>query len=113
MTHSCPVATEPCVVAIYQNGYTTVSAGSAVSSGFLISQQSLDEALVARGLTEENTVFIVVGDHGEGLSYPKHHGKGHGNYLYPSTTEVPWVVRQYARGFRVLFTHCLAARAQA
>ena len=25
--------------------------------------------------------------------------------------EVPWVVRQYARGFRILFTHCLAARA--
>ena len=24
--------------------------------------------------------------------------------------EVPWVIRQYQRGYRVLFTHCLAAR---
>ena len=29
-----------------------------------------------------DTLFIVASDHGEGLRYPKHHGKGHGNHLY-------------------------------
>ena len=31
-----------------------------------------------------NTLFIIASDHGEGLRYPKHHGKGHGNHLYES-----------------------------
>ena len=30
--------------------------------------------------------------------------------LVEEADHVPWVVRQYSRGFRVLFTHCLAAR---
>jgi hypothetical protein len=44
MTHSAPQATEPCLVMIYDNGYTVVSEGSAISNGFLISKASLDEA---------------------------------------------------------------------
>jgi len=29
-----------------------------------------------------DTLFVVASDHGEGLRYPTHHGKGHGNHLY-------------------------------
>lgn len=32
----------------------------------------------------EDTYVVVVNDHGEGLEWPKHHGKGHGRYLAPS-----------------------------
>ncbi|TNE87693.1 MAG: hypothetical protein EP330_17615 [Deltaproteobacteria bacterium] len=53
----------------------------------------LDALLAERGLTPENTVLAVVGDHGEGLLFPRHHGMGHGLYLYPSTLHVPFVVR--------------------
>jgi arylsulfatase A-like enzyme len=38
-----------------------------------------------------NLLFVVVGDHGEGLSYPLGHGKGHGNHLYTSTIDVPFL----------------------
>jgi arylsulfatase A-like enzyme len=38
-----------------------------------------------------NLLFVVVGDHGEGLKLPEHHGKGHGNHLYTSTVEVPFL----------------------
>lgn len=50
-------------------------------------------ALEERGLRDDNTVFIVVNDHGEGLRFPEHHGKGHGRYLYPSTTQMLWVMK--------------------
>ncbi len=32
-----------------------------------------------------DTLFILSNDHGEGLRYPRNHGKGHGNHLYPTT----------------------------
>jgi len=32
-----------------------------------------------------DTLFILANDHGEGLRYPRNHGKGHGNHLYPTT----------------------------
>lgn len=54
--------------------------------------QRLWEGLARMGLDERNTIFVVVGDHGEGLKYPEHHGKGHGNYLYESTVRVPLLV---------------------
>ena len=40
-----------------------------------------------------NTLFIITADHGEGLSLPKHHGDGHGNFLYESTIHIPhlWI----------------------
>ena len=44
--------------------------------------QRLVEGLEAQGHTD--TVFMVVNDHGEGLEWPDHHGKGHGRYLSPS-----------------------------
>ena len=37
----------------------------------------------------EDALWVVVGDHGEGLSCPKHHGTSHGTTLYPSVTQVP------------------------
>lgn len=41
----------------------------------------------------DDTYVIVVGAIGEGLEMPAHHGHAHGRNVYPSTAEVPWVVR--------------------
>ena len=64
----------------------------------------LDAGLRARGLTPENTIFLVTADHGEGMSYPEHHGWGHGRFFGTSTTLIPWIVRGpgVAQGHRVL-----------
>jgi arylsulfatase A-like enzyme len=49
--------------------------------------------LEAFGVTRANTVFVFVGDHGDGLNYPsERHGIGHGNYLYASTVHVPFIL---------------------
>jgi arylsulfatase A-like enzyme len=49
--------------------------------------------LEAFGMTRANTVFVFVGDHGDGLNFPSdRHGIGHGNYLYSSTVHVPWIL---------------------
>ena len=40
----------------------------------------------------KNLLFVLVGDHGEGLRLPRAHGPGHGNHLYQSHTRVPWIV---------------------
>ena len=34
-------------------------------------------------------MIIQTADHGEGLLTPKHHGRGHGRFLYPSTLHIP------------------------
>ena len=39
----------------------------------------------------ENSVIVVVGDHGEGLG--EHHEETHGIFLYDSTTHVPLIVK--------------------
>lgn len=36
-----------------------------------------------------NTLFVWTADHGEGLKEPKHHGAGHGKYLYQTVIGVP------------------------
>ncbi len=38
-----------------------------------------------------NVLFVVVGDHGEGLDLPPEHGRGHGNHLYTTSTDVPFL----------------------
>lgn len=48
--------------------------------------------LSERGMTTDNTVFVLVADHGEGLNMPQHHGKQHGRTLYRSVIDVPWIV---------------------
>lgn len=55
--------------------------------------QRLDTELRERGYDETNTVFVFVADHGEGLDLPAHHQGGHGKQMYPSTVEIPWIVR--------------------
>jgi arylsulfatase A-like enzyme len=55
--------------------------------------QRLDEGLQARGLTPENTVYVFVADHGEGLDFPAHHRDGHGMTTFPSVAEISWIVR--------------------
>ncbi|MBX2797730.1 MAG: sulfatase-like hydrolase/transferase [Myxococcales bacterium] len=54
--------------------------------------QTLVKGLSAAGITHENTLFVVVADHGEGLDMPKHHRKQHGFVLYRSTVQIPWVM---------------------
>jgi arylsulfatase A-like enzyme len=63
----------------------------------------LDARLPELGLTPDNTVLVVVGDHGEGLRYPDHHGFAHGQYLASSAVHVPWLLRGpgVAAGHRV------------
>jgi arylsulfatase A-like enzyme len=48
--------------------------------------------LSERDITPENSIFVVVNDHGEGLIWPTHHGRGHGRYLYPTTTKLVWIM---------------------
>lgn len=55
--------------------------------------KALDDGLEAQGLTDDNTVFVFVADHGEGLDLPAHHGPGHGKKMYRTTVEIPWMVR--------------------
>jgi arylsulfatase A-like enzyme len=54
------------------------------------SLRTLDEALTKRGRGDR--LFVLVGDHGEGLERPNHHGRGHGRYLYESVLRVPWII---------------------
>ncbi len=54
--------------------------------------RTLDAGLRERGLNGGNTIWVVVADHGEGLSLPDHH-RGHGRALYSSMIRVPWLVR--------------------
>lgn len=54
---------------------------------------ALDAGLAARGYTPENTLFVLVSDHGEGLNLPPHHRDQHGRVLYRSLTQVAWILR--------------------
>jgi len=54
--------------------------------------KQLMDGLAERGMTTENTVVMVIADHGEGLNMPQHHGKQHGRTLYRSVIEAPWMV---------------------
>jgi arylsulfatase A-like enzyme len=48
--------------------------------------------LASAGYDPSNTLFVVVSDHGEGLEYPKAHGKAHGRYLFPSAVGAVWML---------------------
>ncbi len=54
--------------------------------------ERLVEGLEGQGITQDDTVFLVVAEHGEGLEMPKHHRKQHGLVLYESSVGVPWVM---------------------
>ncbi|MCB9696283.1 MAG: sulfatase [Alphaproteobacteria bacterium] len=54
--------------------------------------KGLWDGLGQLGFDRTNTFLMVVGDHGEGLSSPEHHGKAHGRYLYESSLDVVWLV---------------------
>lgn len=49
----------------------------------------LARLLVSLKETRPNLLFVVAADHGEGLMLPRHHGPGHGNYVYRTTVETP------------------------
>lgn len=50
------------------------------------------DGLRDNGLGPDNTIFVFVADHGEGMNYPRQHGFSHGQYLTPSTNHVPWIL---------------------
>lgn len=50
------------------------------------------EGLQRRGFSRDDTLLVVINDHGEGLSWPPEHGGGHGHHLLPSVLDMPWVV---------------------
>ena len=52
---------------------------------------ALHAGLESRGIHDGNTLWIVVGDHGEGLDLAPNH-RGHGRTLYGSMLRVPWIV---------------------
>lgn len=55
--------------------------------------QHLHAVLGARGFTDENTIFMVVNDHGEGIKWPTEaHSREHGYALYESSVGMPWIV---------------------
>jgi arylsulfatase A-like enzyme len=55
--------------------------------------ERLVTSLAPLGLRSDNTIFVFVADHGDGLNHPsERHGIGHGNYLYESTVHVPWIL---------------------
>lgn len=51
----------------------------------------LVEGLASKGYDPSNTLFVVLSDHGEGLSWPAHHGRSHGRYLYSSAVQAVWL----------------------
>lgn len=53
--------------------------------------QRLTEGLAAHGVTRDDTLFVVIADHGEGLDMPVAHRKQHGFVLYGSSVRIPWV----------------------
>ncbi|MEN0061391.1 MAG: sulfatase [Myxococcota bacterium] len=52
----------------------------------------LVDGLGKQGIDESNTLFVVVADHGEGLSMPESHRFQHGFVLYESSVRIPWVM---------------------
>lgn len=52
---------------------------------------TMHDGLAARGMADD-TLFIVMGDHGEGMSWPTHHGPRHGLFFGSSATHIPWVM---------------------
>jgi len=54
--------------------------------------RALDVGLRERGFDADNTFFVVVADHGEGLDMPRHQ-RGHGRTLYGSMVQVPLIIR--------------------
>ncbi|MEZ4236260.1 MAG: sulfatase-like hydrolase/transferase [Myxococcota bacterium] len=53
--------------------------------------RTLVTGLAEKGITADNTVFVVVADHGEGLDMPPHHRSQHGFVLYESSVRIPWL----------------------
>ncbi len=52
---------------------------------------------------DTDLVVAILGDHGEGLEQPAHHGEMHGRLLYGSSVRVPWIMSGagVAKGHRV------------
>ncbi|MEO0605209.1 MAG: sulfatase, partial [Myxococcota bacterium] len=54
--------------------------------------RTLVAGLESLGITEDNTLFVLVADHGEGLNLPLEHRFQHGFVLYESSVRIPFVM---------------------
>jgi arylsulfatase A-like enzyme len=54
---------------------------------------SMLDGLWEAGLDPDETLVVFASDHGEGLSYPRHHGRAHGRTLSPSALDAVWLMR--------------------
>jgi membrane-anchored protein YejM (alkaline phosphatase superfamily) len=90
-----PARVEPGEVAAFGEDRTPqrVLKYRAVVNRFDSAVRRLWNGLTVRGFDDSNTLFVVVGDHGEGLSWPPDQGSGHGNFLVPAVLEMPWILR--------------------
>lgn len=50
------------------------------------------DAVAAARRRLRDPLVVVVSDHGEGLSFPPHHGRAHGRFLAPSAARGVWVL---------------------
>lgn len=53
----------------------------------------LERGLASAGIRPEDTLWVFLSDHGEGMSYPAHHGYAHGQYLMPGVVHGVWLMR--------------------
>ncbi len=86
-----PVRDVPAITEMFQPGPRAVyRAGVHRTDSFV---RDLWEGLGQLGYSRDDTFLVVVGDHGEGLEDPPHHGKAHGRYLYESSVAIGWIVQ--------------------
>lgn len=84
--HAPHTATADEIALVRQDGLPESVAAYRVALGRLdTAVRALHDGLAERGYDESNTVLAFVSDHGEGLSFPPHHGRSHGRYLAPSS----------------------------
>ncbi|MEZ4319678.1 MAG: sulfatase [Myxococcota bacterium] len=99
-----PSTVKPLEVAPYEDGGSrAVAEYRAMLHRLDMSVQVLEGSLAHQGITRENTIFVMVSDHGEGLGEPSYNDHGHGRFTYPATVRMPWIVwgQGVAEGHRV------------
>ena len=90
-THSPRLPSTKALRAVRTQGDTTARKVLVYDASLLTLDAHLAELYLEVKRRRPNLLFVVVGDHGEGLNLPEHHGKGHGNHLFTSTIDVPFL----------------------
>jgi len=87
-----PVQVPPAEFNVFASSDERIAPYLATLNRFDKAVAALDAGLAERGLNE-NTLWVVISDHGEGLGIPEAHGKAHGRGLYGSTVRVGWLMK--------------------